>query len=91
MDELERGILVALGDGGTTDVARRVARYVRSLPAPVVLGLHEVSQLTGLSANGIVNRLNRGIPWFPEPVARLVCGRVWFLDQIKPLMPQNRH
>jgi len=88
VDEFEREILTAIGDGGTTDMASRVAVFVREQviddKVPELGGLAEVAEILGESRQTVGHLISgrRGAGDFPEPIARLAATSVWIMSDI---------
>jgi hypothetical protein len=51
------------------------------------LGLHEVADVLGISANTLSMRCKRGK--FIEPLARLKCGPIWDAEQISTVLADD--
>jgi predicted DNA-binding transcriptional regulator AlpA len=90
---LRHRILVALGDGGTMDMADRIVDLVGVLATEhlerELLGLHEVAELMGVSTNTVSMRAARPGMNFPAPIVTLVATRIWSREQIEEWMLGN--
>jgi predicted DNA-binding transcriptional regulator AlpA len=80
-------VLVALGPGGTTDLAERVLELLQAQPAPVpeLGGLAEVCAVLGRSRQTVGHWISgrRGPGGFPEPLVVLSATPVWDLAQVR--------
>lgn len=86
-----REVLNVLGSGGTTEMARRVKTWSDARRSPVtypgippqnLLGLAEVSALTGVPETTINTWADFRQVGFPPPAAVLSATRIWDRDQV---------
>lgn len=82
-----RSILLALGDGGTTDMARRVAEWMNDnteltgIPLDRIVGLSEVAEFLGRNKQTVCNWMARGQHNCPAPFKELRATKLFDLDQ----------
>lgn len=93
MDEqaLTRQVLLALGNGGTMEMAQSVTAFIISTKLPAVspsdlVGLAEVAQMTGRSKQTVCNWIGRGNQGFPAPLVHLAATKVWDREQVQVWM-----
>jgi len=84
---LTRQVLLALGNGGTMEMAQSVVAFIvtSNLPsvAPTdIIGLAEVAKLTGRSKQTVCNWIGRGNQGFPAPLTVLAATKVWDKEQV---------
>jgi predicted DNA-binding transcriptional regulator AlpA len=91
--QLRQRIVRALGDGGTMDMADRIVDLVGVLAAEhlqnELLGMQEVADLMGVTANTISMRAARPGMNFPAPIVHLSGSRIWSRAQIEEWMAGN--
>ena len=87
---IHRRFLVALGDGGTHDMADRVLKEFYLILNQELLGRQEVGELFGVTGQAIDMRLARGYNGepFEPPVGHIRAGSVWFRSQILERYPE---
>jgi hypothetical protein len=85
-------MLIALGPGGTTELAERALQYARTLTMrtipvrrPEPGGLTEVAAELGVSRQTVGHWIagRRGPGNFPEPRWSLAQGKVWELAEVR--------
>lgn len=92
MDEqtLTRQVLLALGNGGTMEMAQSVTAFILgmgpSLRSDNLIGLAEVAKLTGRSKQTVCNWIGRGNQGFPAPLVHLAATKVWDREQVQVWM-----
>jgi hypothetical protein len=85
--DMARSILVALGDGGTYDMAYRIIEWMdggaelTGIPIHRIGGLSEVAELLGQRKQNVCNWLARGMYGCPEPFRALAATKLYDLDQ----------
>lgn len=88
-------ILEVLGTGGTTEMARRVKAWTDAhraavvypgIPPEHILGLEEVSALTGVPSSTVIAWTDFGQVGFPRQVVTLSATRIWDRDQVEVWM-----
>lgn len=87
VDDYTRAMLVALGDGGTVELAERAVAFARRHRPPLVLGgLHEVCLELGESrqtvGHWLAGRRTPPVP-FPEPGWRVKVTPLWDMDELR--------
>ena len=89
MDEqtLTRQVLLALGNGGTMEMAQSVTAFILTSNLPAVspgnlVGLAEVATMTGRSKQTVCNWIGRGTQGFPAPFVHLAATKVWDREQV---------
>lgn len=88
---LTRQVLLALGNGGTMEMAQSVVAFIVSTKLPAVspndlVGLAEVAKMTGRSKQTVCNWIGRGNQGFPAPLVHLAATKVWDREQVKVWM-----
>lgn len=86
-DQLRKRVLIALGDGGTTEMADRIVHWLREEYASGVrpedlAGTSEVAAMLGVSKQTLCNWVARDTVDFPPAVAHLAATRVWNRIQV---------
>lgn len=80
-------VLVALGPGGTTELAERVLELLeaQARPAPDPVGLAEVCAELGKSRQVVGHWVagRRGPGGFPEPLKHLAATTLWDLSEVR--------
>jgi hypothetical protein len=82
---LRREVLHVLGDGGTTDMADRVARWavdrVVGIRPHDIVGIAEIADMAGRRKQSVCNWMARPYS-FPAPVTTLASGRIFDREQV---------
>jgi hypothetical protein len=98
-DDLVREVLPLLGDGGTTDVARRAVDWAIERFLPMVgervvtelAGVNEVAGLLGTSRANVLRWSNgQGRTDMPAPVLTLSCGPHWSRSTLAAWVPADQ-
>lgn len=83
--ERKLGILRALGDGGTMEMAENVMVHLamtrNGIPIEDIGGLSEVARMLGRHKNTVCNWISRGTYSTPEPIATLAATKLYDLAQ----------
>lgn len=88
-------VLEILGDGGTTDMARRVLAWLAAgadglgVQPRNIAGLAEVAAVVRRPRATISGWRRAGDVSFPEPFLTLGCGPLWDLEQVRRWMAGN--
>lgn len=82
-----RAMLMALGPGGTTELAERaLAHGISAVRAsPELGGVSEVAALLGESRQTVGHWIagRRGPGQFPDPIVEISAGKIWDLKTIR--------